>query len=50
MCISECVADFVYGVKELEDVFDFFLTPPVGAAACVWSSACLVSFFIVVRI
>ena len=27
MAISEFVADFVYGVNELEDVFDFFFTP-----------------------
>ena len=34
MCISECVADFVYGVNEFDEVLDFFLTPawpPEGA-------------------
>ena len=43
ICISELAADFVYGVNELDEVLDFFLTDgayvvdvvPGGAGECI---------------
>lgn len=49
-CISDYACDLLYGVKEVDVVFDFFfselLTLPAAFYDCI--SCCLVNFFMVV--
>ena len=48
MCISDCVADLLNGVKDVDVVFDFFFSELLtwDAVFCDCSNCCFVNFFI----